>query len=195
MRTLQIKLFTFDELSNEAKENAIKQVRESYYEYNDFCQWAIDDCALLEPLENELTEILGKDYKFPLLKNTRKKLYFSLDRNRFIDISNAMMITDDDDFLKWLEIDKNLFLDNDGFLILDYKIGKDTIEFETNDFNIDFSNEQNKILDIAIEKFESHCNDILARIESGYEYRFTDEAIIQDIEATEMEFEKDGTEY
>jgi hypothetical protein len=67
MRTLEIKLFTFDELSNEAKENAIKQVRESYYEYNDFYQWAIDDCALLEPLENKLTEILGKDYKFPLL--------------------------------------------------------------------------------------------------------------------------------
>ena len=194
MRTLEIKLFTFDELSNEAKENAIKQVRESYYEYNDFCQWAIDDCALLEPLENELTEILGKDYKFPLIENNRK-IYFSLDRNRYIDISNAMTITDDNDFFKWLGIDENLFLDDDGFLILDYKIGKDTIEFETNDFNIDFNDEQNKILDSAIEKFESHCEDILTRIESDYEYRFTDEAIIEDIKANNFEFYNDGKIY
>ena len=194
MKTLELKIYEFTELSNEAKEAAIENIRNTYYECNDFCQWAIDDCALLEPLNKELTEILGKDYKFPLIENNRK-IYFSLDRNRYIDISNAMTITDDDDFFKWLGIDENLFLDDDGFLILDYKIGKDTIEFETNDFNINFSDEQNKILDIAIEKFESHCNDILARIESDYEYRLTDEAIIQDIEANEIEFEKDGTEY
>jgi len=194
MKTLELKSYEFTELSNEAKEAAIENIRNTYYEYNDFCQWAIDDCALLEPLENELTEILGKDYKFPLIENNRK-IYFSLDRNRYIDISNAMTITDDNDFFKWLGIDENLFLDDDGFLILDYKIGKDTIEFETNDFNIDFNDEQNKILDSAIEKFESHCEDILTRIESDYEYRFTDEAIIEDIKANNFEFYNDGKIY
>ena len=194
MKTLELKSYEFTELSNEAKEAAIENIRNTYYEYNDFCQWAIDDCALLEPLENELTEILGKDYKFPLIENNRK-IYFSLDRNRYIDISNAMTITDDNDFFKWLGIDENLFLDDDGFLILDYKIGKDTIEFETNDFNIDFNDEQNKILDSAIEKCESHCEDILTRIESDYEYRFTDEAIIEDIKANNFEFYNDGKIY
>ena len=195
MKTIEIKLYEFSELNKDAKNNAIEQIRNSYYQHNDFSEWAIDDCGLLEPKNEELAKILGKDYKFPLLKNTRKNFYFSCDRNWFIDISEAMEVTDEDDFLKWLGIDDQKFRNEDGFLTLDYKIGKDTIEFELNDFSIDFTDAQNDILEDATKKFEDHCEDILKNIKSSIDYRFTDEAIIEDIEANDYEFTENGEIY
>lgn len=194
MRTIRTKVYKFDELVVDAQQNAIEKVRQDYYEYNDFASWAIDDCALLEPIEKELTDLFGTEYKFPLIKNNRK-VYFSLDRDRNIDISNAMEIQNNTQFLKWLGIDESKFLDEDGFSILDYKIGKDTIEFDTTDWNIEFTKEQEEILENAVKKFEEHCEDILRSIEREIDYRFTDEAIIEDIESNDYEFLKNGKQF
>lgn len=195
MRIVEIKLYSFDELNENAKEKAIESIRDLYYESNDFALWAIDDCSLLEPPHNELINVLGNDYKFPLLKNTREKLYFSCERDRFIDISNAMKVTDDDDFFKWLGIKNEDFSDDEGFLMLDYKIGKDTIDFDSNNWNYEFTDFQNEILENAKQKFEDHCEDILKRIEADINYRFSDEAIMEDIRANEFDFEENGNLY
>ena len=42
MRTIRTKVYLFNELSKDAQQKAIEQVRNSYYEYNDFARWAID---------------------------------------------------------------------------------------------------------------------------------------------------------
>ena len=191
MRTIRTKVYSFDELSKEAQDVAIEKVRQDYYEYNDFASWAIDDCALLEPPHKELEDLFGTEYDFPLIKNNRK-VYFSLDRDRYIDISNAMEISSHNQFLLWLGINESDFLDEEGFSILDYKIGKDTIEFDTTDWRIEFTKEQETVLEIAKEKFEEHCEDILKGIENEIDYRFTDEAITEDILANDYEFTKDG---
>jgi len=195
MITIKTNIYTFEELTEEQKEKAIDSVRNKYYDHNDFAEWAIDDCSLFEPPQKELEELFGKDYKFPLLENTREKLFFSLGRDRYIDISNAMQISDDTYFLKWLGINKYDFLNDDGCPVLDYKIGKDTIEFYTNDFNVEFTNEQETILEKAKEKFEEHCENILNRIEYDIDYRFTDEAIIEDIHANDYQFTEQGNLY
>src|SRR5699024_4908493 len=104
MKTVKTNIFRFDELSQKAKEKAINEVREQYYEHNNFSQWAIDDDYILEPSQKELKELFGKDYEPYFIKNKRN-IYFSLDRNRYIDISKAVEITDEDMFLKWLGAD------------------------------------------------------------------------------------------
>lgn len=191
MRTHRTKVYQFNELNEQAKQNAIEKVRSEYYEDNDFASWAIDDCALLEPIEKELMDLFETEYNFPLIKNNRK-VYFSLDRDRYIDISNAMEIQNTTQFLLWLGIKESDFLDEEGFSILDYKIGKDTIEFDTTDWRTEFTKEQETILESAKEKFEEHCEDILKRIERDIDYRFTNEAITEDILANDYEFTKDG---
>jgi len=195
MRTIRTKIYKFEELSKDAQEKAIENTRNDYYRHNDFASWAIDDCSLLEPPHKEMIELFGKNYDFPLLENTREQLYFSTDRDWFIDISNAMKVTDTDDFYKWLGINTECFLDEDGFCILEYEIGRDTIEFESNDWDIEFTDEQEDILKEATEKFEEHCEGILRNLKNDIEYRFTDEAIIEDIIANEYEFLIDGTQY
>lgn len=187
MRTIRTKVYTFNELSQEAKEVAIQEIRNSYYESNDFASWAVDDCALLEPKEEELRKLFGKDYDFPLIKNNRK-VYFDIDRNRYIDISNAMEIQNSKQFLKWLGLNNRLIEK------VDFTIGEDTIEF-MNCGEKEFTEiETNKIV-LAVDKFENHCEDILKRIEADIDYRFTDEAITEDILANGYEFLSNGKRY
>lgn len=187
MRTIETKVFTFDELKEAAKEIAIENIRESYYEYNDFASWAVDDCALLEPLHKELEDLFGSDYDFPLLKNNRK-VYYSLDRDRYIDISNAMEIQNGCQFLTWLGLTEELIN------LVDFTIGKDTITFDS-DLEYEFTEEQENTLRQAQNKFENHCEDILSRLESDYDYRFTDEALIEDIYANDYEFLENGDKF
>lgn len=194
MRTIRTKVYKFEELNKEAQNVAIEKVRQGYYEYNDFASWAIDDCALLEPVEKDLMNLFGKDYNFPLIKNNRK-VYFSLGRDRYINISNAMEIQNNSQFLKWLGINESEFLDEDGFNILNYKIGEDTIEFDTTDYSIEFTTEQEVVLESATKKFEEHCEYILKIIEEEIDYRFTDEAIKEDILSNDYEFLSNGKMY
>jgi len=107
MKVIKTKVYTFNELSEAAKEVAIEAMRESYYKYNEFASWAIDDCSLLEPDHAELTKLFGKEYNFPLLLNSRNKLYFDTGRGS-IDISNAMQVQNSVQFLQWLGLDKRL---------------------------------------------------------------------------------------
>jgi hypothetical protein len=188
MRTIETKVYTFNELSEDAKQNAISNYREHLYLENDFARWAIDDCALLEPHDRELRELFGDDYKFPLIENNRK-VYFSLDRDRHIDITEAAIITNDSQFLTWLGIPEQMH-DNVYFTIK-----KDTIEFEENDYNYEFNEIEKEILVQSQLKFKQHCSEILERIESDIDYRCSDEAMIDDIISYDYEFTENGKIY
>lgn len=199
MKTIEIKVYKLSELSEEARQTAIENYRNDSYMYNDYSTWVIDDCYLLEPKHKELISLFGDDFyeklnkneKYndnPLLENNRK-VYYSLDGGRDIDISNAMIVRDDSYFLKWLGIDDDLQKE------VYYSIGKDTIEFEENDCEYTFTEEEEEILDAAKEKFEDHCSDILNNIKESYEYCFSDEYIIETMEANEYEFTENGERF
>lgn len=177
MRTITTTVYSFDELNDSAKEKAIDNIRKSYYRYNDFSEYVLDDCYLLEPLELRANKEI-------LIENNRK-VYFSLDRNRYIDISNAMEIQNSTLFLKWLGIDDDL-IDK-----VDYTILKDEIEF-SNQSDDEFTDEEITILYAAEIKFKLHCQDILNCIEKSIDYCFSDESITEDIYANELEFTDKG---
>lgn len=190
MRTIEIKLYSFDELTEEAKEIAVDNVRNQDGYGDDFGSWAVDDCSLLEPLHEELVELFGEDYKFPLIENTRKKIYFSLDRNWFLDVENAIDVSNDEQFLTWLGIPKDL-QDKVYYNIYtpNYRNSDTTIEF---DFESVVSDEEESILEDAKVKFDNHIEDVLKRIESDVEYRYSNEAVIEDIIANDYEFLENG---
>lgn len=189
MRTIRTKVYQFNELNDQAKQVALEEIRNRYYEYNDFASWAIDDCALLEPPHRELEDLFGTEYDFPLIKNTRKDIYFDTDRNNYLDCVVAMEITNDEQFLKWLGIDRNI----QGLEDLEYTIF--TSGYRNSSTTIDFDNYSSDFDNIVLNaqsKFNSHIQDVLKRIERDIDYRFTDEAITEDILANDYEFTKDG---
>lgn len=193
-KVIKTKVYSFKELTPEAKETAIEQIRESYYQYNDFAQWAIDDDYLFEPKNDELVKLFGEAYtklKEPMIGNTRNKIYFDTDRNSFLDCENAMVINEDKLFLKWLGIPENLIGEVNYSIYTPSGRNRDTIiEFE-------FNGEENtpeieKILSEAENKFNDHIADCLKNISEQIDYRFTDEAITEDIESNDTEFTKEG---
>jgi len=192
MRTIRTKVYKFDELSEQAKQVAIEEVRNEYYEYNDFANWAVDDCALFEPIEKELIELFGEDYNFPLIKNTRESIYFDTERNRFLDCEKAMQITNKKQFLLWLGIDiEDEAFENIYFEIITPKYRNASTEIAFDDYDEMFEDR----IEVAVEKFNSLIRDIIDRIEADIDYRFTDEAIIEDIEANDYEFLSNGKKY
>lgn len=192
MRTIRTKVYKFDELSEQAKQVAIEEVRNEYYEYNDFANWAVDDCALFEPKEKELTELFGKDYNFPLIKNTRESIYFDTERNRFLDCEKAMEITNKKQFLLWLGIDvEDEAFENIYFEIITPNYRNASTEIAFDDYDERFGDR----IDTAVERFNALIRDIIDRIEADIDYRFTDEAIIEDILANEYEFLSNGKKY
>lgn len=192
MRTIEVNVYKFEELSNEAKEVAIEQIRNTYYEWNDFANWATDDCSLFEPKQEELIELFGKEYKFPLIENTRKNIYFNTDRNWFLDCVDAIEITNDNQFLKWLGLTDEIINNEDfSFHIFNpnYRNADTTIDFDGFDSKFD------EVISNAQDKFNEHIQDVLKRIEDSIDYRFSDEAIIEDIKANEYEFLSNGKIY
>jgi hypothetical protein len=182
MRTITTTVYSFDELNDSAKKRAIENIREQYYRCNDFSEYVIDDCYLLEPRNEELS--IFSEYKDLLIKNNRK-VYYSLDRDRHIDISKAMEIQDSRLFLKWLGLDDDL-IDK-----VDYDILKDDIEF-SNQSDDEFTDDEMTVLCAAEIKFREHCQDILNCIEKSIDYCFSDESIIEDIYANLLEFTDNG---
>lgn len=196
MRTIRTKVYKFEELSDEAKQVAIESVRQDYYQYNDFASWAVDDCALFEPLQTELDLIGFKGTDF-IISNNRKNIYFSTDRNWFLDCSEALKVEHCDYFYKWLGITDEFLLQKISFEIYtpNGRNSDTTIEFI---FNEDFdepTEKELKIVENAEEKFNEHIKSVLKRIETDIDYRFTDEAIIEDILANEYEYLSNGKQY
>lgn len=192
MRTIRTKIYKFDELLVDNQQNAIEALRSQYYDHNDFAEWAIDDCSLFEPESNVLLSLFGENYNFPLIKNTRENIYFDTDRNRYLDCSQAMEITNERQFLLWLGIDRNV----EGLNDIEFRIFSNN-NYSSNakiDFD-DYSSDFDDLIISAQKKFDKHIESILKRIEADIDYRFTDEAIIDDIKANEYEFLKNGTIY
>lgn len=199
MQTIQIEIYEFNELSNEAKQNAIEQIRQKRYEYNDYIHWVIDDCYLFEPKHDELFNLFGEQYgkmNHPIIGNNRKNIYFDLDRNSHIDASNAMIINNEKMFLSWLEIPENMH-DKIYFTIrsTNSRYADTYISFEENECDYLFSDIELKILENAKDKFSNHMDNVLKQIEQWYEYRFSDESLIEEIESNEYQFTEKGNMY
>ena len=173
MRVIETEVYTFDELSDDAKERAIEKQR-LYKMEMDISKWMIDDCYLLNP----------KGIDDLIIHNTRK-LYYDLYR-QYINVSEAMYIKDSAAFLNWLEIPIDL---QDKIY---YTIEESSIHFEENSVRVNFNDSDIDILDNAKDKFKEHCNYIFNSMKSSYDYYFSDECIIEDIEVNEYEFTKDG---
>lgn len=190
MKTISINVYSFNELTEEAKQNAIESVRNSYYEYNDFGRWAVDDCALFEPPQKELVELLGDSYVFPLIENTRDSIYFDTEaRYSHLDCAKAMVITNREHFLLWLGIPISAQKE------IEYRIATPNGRYNSTEIEFDYPEELEAVINAAEEKFKEHISTVLENIGQDIDYRFTDEAIIEDIEANELEFLEDGQLY
>lgn len=199
MKTIEVQIYYFNELSEAAQQIAIDHFRNIKYEDSSVTEWAIDDCFLFEPNHKEMETLFGEEYKKltkPVIANTRKNIYFDTERNRHLDAKEGIEITNEKMFLTWLEIPEKL---QDKLF---YKITKnygrypDTIIlFEEGESDYHFTEEENTILENAADKFSNHMEEVLDRIEKSIDWQFSDECIAEDIEINQYEYTADGKRY
>ena len=192
----EIKIYKFEELSEEAKEKALSQYKDNMEENESWeaQNWAIDDCALFEPKHDEMVAAVGPDYydkngEF-VMANRRKGINTD---GYYLNIQEALEITNSTMFKKWLGV-PDMFIDN-----VDYDISTDngstSIELEHDRLIGDpLADALTGILDNAETKFSNHIEDIIRRIELGTEEYFSADNVMDRIEEdSELEFLKDGT--
>ena len=197
----EIKVYTFGELSPEAKASAIKNHRE-WMEDNlssEALAWAIDDCSLFEPPHEEMVEACGEDYcerngdQF-VFKHTRGIIDGSPLDTPELRISQSLEITNVDMFYAWLGIPERLRKHVSHEFV---ELTRTQIEFEIRGMMDNPVGEVLEgILSEASDKFDLHMMSILGRIRDGREAYFDDENVIHSIEEVyKMEFFEDGERF
>ena len=105
----------FSELSDDAKKTAIDYIRDEKERGNfggdDLAYLSVEDDALFEPSDKEMEELFGDDYYHAngdrfMIKNTRKNISFisKSDPNYYIHCEDALDVTNDNLFYRWLGI-------------------------------------------------------------------------------------------
>ena len=198
MKTIEVKIYYFNELSAAAQQVAIDQFRNRKYEDSSVAEWVIDDCYLFEPKNAVMEGLFGEEYKKlnkPVMANTRK-VYFDTERNRHLDADEGIEITNQKMFLIWLGIPEEMH-EKVIFTIKNFggRYPDTIITFEENECNYEFTAEENKILENAANKFNDHMEEVLNRIGESIDWQFSDECIAEDIEINEYEYTADGKRY
>lgn len=202
MRKLELEIFKFSELTEEAQKEAIQSVRKRYEDTDrgyDFPLWAIDDCSLFEPKDTEMKEIFKDEYLSNIgdpfmIKNNRDGIRFDLDSG-IIYSAETMEITNRNMFMRWAGLSKSLSEKVSDIELLDDQGRTTEVEFY---FDIEdlskLTKEENSNLESARAKFRDHMFYVLRKIQSDVDYRWSDEGIEDDIEngSDEFEFTKTG---
>jgi hypothetical protein len=201
MRTIEI--YTFEELQPDATTIAIDEIKSSMEETDqqEAYNWAIDDCALFEPKQEEMFNLFGTEYtnKFNdkgfLFKNKRKGINFNNEYFATLDIREALEIQDDSMFKTWLDIPTK-YHNYIGYEFYEY-CDNTRLSFTINeDIDPTKNDEILKIFELGEAKFIWHISDIASRIESSIEEYFSVESIIEKIsDNKEYEFTADGRRY
>jgi hypothetical protein len=194
MRTIETKVYKFNELSDTAKENAIDGLRDINVDYN----WWEDDFLLdiVSPkkISKKIDEILANE---GCVMFNWKQIYFDLDRSFYIQFVD-LEIEDKyiDLFRQFLGIPKALWenvyyeFSNENNTYYDF-VPNTYIIFE-HQGNKDFTEKQWNILEKAQKKFDDLVFNAWQQLVSQYDYLISDESIIETIEINDYEFTEEG---
>jgi hypothetical protein len=194
------KSYSFDELSEESKKNAIAQIRsgmlEGKYGAEDIPGWVIDDDFLFEPTHKELAKVFGPNYNndlgdSPMIGNGRNGIYFEV--GKYLHCAKALEVNNKEMFLGWLGISP--FYWEDLYYTFRDPSSSTKIEFEIENED-EMTKERISRIDHYIEKaekkFGSHMDDVLERIDKSIDSQYEDTEIQERIAANDYMFDVKG---
>lgn len=183
MRIIETKVYLFEELNEEQQEKAIEVVRKHYYKHMGpyFDMWAVDSDCLFDPLGPEL-KAAGLPDNTRLFDHNPNRTYFG-DNPLYLH-AEGLEVCDWDAFQKYFGIpnEYDIRIGSTGGLYPDTVL---ELEWKGDD---EPTWEQEEAADNAMKKFANHMRAVLNRILADIEYRYTDDAIREDIDANKWEF-------
>jgi len=186
MRIAQVEVYQFNELSEEAKEKAVNELRDINTEYSSW--WDHDgllDLSAKELKSRRITEHLTLSYKLVSFDFVRHHIRFE-----------SVEVNNDDAFRKFLRVHKRLWKKcHYAFYYPSYpSTAKTVFEIEHQE-GLSFTDKEEEILDRACKIMNDKINEALVSLEESYEYLTSRRIIIETIEANKYEFTEDGKVY
>lgn len=189
--TIEYKIYTYDELSEKAKQKALETLwdinvdSDFWYDYagkTGFNQAEIDAMHAFG---------LPADYKIPVELIDHDKLYFSIDREWYVQLVNAQF-ADDEITRCFCEVSRRVWC------MLDVTLYTTRGRNGNTRVNVEYRGRRDdlKRVNDAIARIEERINDkiqqVLIDLEKNYEYLTGREAIEETIRANEYEFTEEG---
>ena len=171
MRTIRIKIYKFDELSSEAKETALNNLRDLNTDYN---WW--------ESTYDDAKEIGLKITGFDLDRNRHATGEFLLSAN---EVAQNIFNNHGENCESYKTATN--FMENWQPIFDDY-MNEESENYESNDL-------ENSLNELESEFLNSLLEDYSIMLQNECEYLQTDDAIIETIEANDYDFTKDGKLY
>jgi hypothetical protein len=184
MRTVKIKVFRFEELSEESQEKALSGLADINVDYD---WWDID--GLLDLTKDEMSEvgIEPGEIKDVLFSYTIRE--FDLERGQYLQL-DGVAVNNDEAFRKFLKIPKELWDQCSYYFENDSRNRNTYLDLQTIDEEP--TDEENDILERAIEIMGDKIHEAWVSLRNDYEYQTSEKAIKETIEANEYEFYVDG---
>lgn len=193
MKTITItkNLYNYDELPEDIKEKAIQELWDINVDYE---WWDYDGHTGFTAKELKRMRIKDQNAPCDLLKF--KKMYFSLDRDYYIQFVDAEF-TDDELARRFLRVPKKLW-NQVTWNIIDQpgRYGNTRLEYEKafvyGERWEEFTPKQIEVLERACEIFSDKISEALSDLSKEWDYRTSRKAIEETIEANEYTFNLDG---
>jgi len=181
VKTVQFKVWKYDDAPEEIQEKIIEKLRSDRYESGD--DWFAQGDWLLD---------------YDMFKWDDREMYYEVASNRgtdYLQFKN-LEVKDDEKFRKLLGVDKLLWK-NVYYSITNPSSSfgyehNTTIEFQPDDPEKEFTVKQREKLETAKEKFDDVIHESLVNLTNSFEDQFTDETLAEDARANEWEFNEDG---
>jgi len=186
METKEITLqtYTYDELSEEAKEEAIEEMSDVNISFE---WWDYDGHLDLSVKEMKDRHITDGEYPESLLFS-HKHLYFDVDRGQYIQF-DGLTVNNDNVFRKLLRIPKRLW-ENCQYSFESPRNSNTRLVIESLDR--DFTPKQQAIVDRAIDIFSDKVHEAWVNLRNTYEYEVSKEGIEETIRINDYRFYEDG---
>ena len=193
MRTIETKIYTFNELSDEAKQKAIEKYYYTNVEYHDWSEWIRED-FISQTKDFEVDNVLFSG--FHSQGDGAMFEYSSISQELFNEAINSLNIPN----YKKSAMIKGGYVNAKGNQLGHYfheKSCNHIFDFETN--NCDHDNIGDLFYDNSIElesfvtnSYEDIAKELYRSLEKSYEYLTSEESITETLVENEYEFTEEG---
>jgi hypothetical protein len=184
MREEIIKVYKYDELTEQAKDRALEKLADINTDHD---WWDYD--GLLDVNQKKWIKYGLKDCLF-----TYDSIYFGLYQDRHLEFKN-LRVTDDNVFRQALGISSELWKRISYYFTTEkacFREDNTTLEFELEDWEDELTPEENVVLQDAIDTFKDWRQTAEYQLQKNYEYLTSREAIEETIRCNEYDFTEDG---
>lgn len=183
MRTVKIKVYKFEELSEESQGKALSGLADINVDYE---WWDID--GLLDLTQDELNEAGIEPGEIESLLFSYKIKAFDLERGQYLQLENVV-VNNDEAFGKFLKIPEDLWSQCTYYFSNTKRDTNTCLDLQTDDWP---TTEEDDILNRAIEIMAEKIHEAWVSLRNNYEYLISEEAIRDTILANEFEFYENG---